>query len=130
MVGKKTKINEFVKKWLNKPFELGKYDCLQMIKEFYNLPDKWNGIDIKNGKYIDLWINNKEKAIEIYKQFIKDNFKQIDNKQKEKGDLIIIDDFIFTVGIYLGNNKYVTFNEQKGCYISKIIGKYFIYRRK
>ncbi len=129
MVGKETKIIKFLKKWLNKPFKLGKYDCFQMILDFYNIKfEEFEGINNEN--YKEIWKKDKNKAKEIYKKFIETHFIKIDKNKRLTGDLVVIDlKYFFTVGIYLGNGHYITFNENKGSYVSRIFTKdYSIYR--
>lgn len=131
MVGQKAKITTLLEKWLRRPFELGKADCLQMIKEVYGLPDKWRDIDIAGGGYRDLWEKDKKRAISLYLDFIAEHFEEVQKVERRTGDLVLIhSDKTFILGIYLGNGTYLSYNEARGSYVGRLFGNYRVFRRK
>jgi len=131
MVGKKPEMMDFLRIWLRRPFDLGRYDCLQMVREFYSLPDRWGGIDLsRDGDYTQLWLGDKWEARALYLRMLSDYFTPISPVERLPGDLIVIESPLFSVGIYLGNDVYIGFSEKKGSYTARLTGRYTVMRRK
>lgn len=131
MVGEKPGMMDFLKKWLRRPFMLGRWDCLQMIREFYSLPDRWEGIDLSpDGDYTQLWQGDKREARALYLQMLSDYFTPVSPAERLPGDLIVIESPLFSIGIYLGNDVYLGYSEKKGSYTARLTGRYTVMRRK
>ncbi len=89
--------------YLDKDFKIGKYDCLELVKNYYK---QELGIEINHYNRAENWFESNPKI--IYENFGKEGFREIDNlKNVKKHDILLFGNEktrIYHVGIYLDND--------------------------
>jgi len=122
---------------LSLPYELGVIDCLQILMMFYPnlIPDEFEGIDIKNKGYVQIWQEDRQNALNKLFLLVETYFDKVEDKKTiVEGNLCVIsnvsiniptegtttDTIAFLVGIYLGGNNCLFALEDEGIKIKTI----------
>lgn len=100
-------LNKKNNKYIGRYFELGKYDCFSLVKDFY---EKEKKIILNYDKNIYSQnlesMNVENEALKFYE---KNNLKQVSINEIKSHDILLMDSFILNkakhFAIYLGNDK-------------------------
>lgn len=96
------------------------FDCLSLMLKFmdeYKIEHSGSikGWNLTN--YYDLWSEDRDKAIEIWTEYLQKHTKEIDMKDIKPGDFILLENIetgeLF-YNIFAGNNKAITVHPQSG----------------
>lgn len=112
-------------------FEIGKFDCLQMVIKFLGrfskVPKKYEGFTTNT--YFLLYRKNPARAIELMVEYLESFLDEIDWHDMRSGDIAVLS-YNFSpyfLGIVMGNGKVLVVDQKHGI-VSVFLGFYKIER--
>jgi len=123
-----TRLPDVTSKWLGTEYTTYGFtpeegcDCFsflyKILEDDYGvkLPSEWRGFNLEN--YYQLYMDDEEKAIDLWTEFFQDYLKEVEEHELINGDILLVKSTIPPIKrffvIYIGNKKIINVDPKYG----------------
>lgn len=106
---------DYARDMLNTQFEIGKFDCVQMVakflRNFIDVPGKFEGYTLNT--YRMLYMRHRDKALALAVRWLESFLDEIDYHDMQAGDIAVLSYNFSPIffGILIGNGKVLIVDE-------------------